>query len=95
MTDPLIILGLICLGMVIAYAVPIGILLFKVRGSTIRLEGLRFVDRSPLRDINWAPGPLDDNLPNWHERNPIRVAPVTKEPDLYDLAHGRGEDDQR
>jgi len=79
MTDPLHILGLICLGMVIAYAVPIGILLFKVRGSTIRLEGLRFVDReTPLK------------LPAIVE---YQAGPGAKQPDYYSQSRDRSGDE--
>lgn len=82
MSDPLAILGLICLGMVIAYAVPIGILLFKVRGSTIRLEGLRFVDRI---DPQWV-GKVDGV--------PVEMRPrVQIAPDYYSQSRDRGGDE--
>ncbi len=79
MIDPLSAIGLIAIGACLAYAVPFGILMWKTRGSTVRLEGLRFVDR------------ID---PQWVSRVdgvPVEMRP--KQPDYYDMAKDRSGDE--
>jgi hypothetical protein len=91
-TDPLALLGLLALGSLIPIALFGGVAAYLFRGHKFDATGLRIISTHSVT-VNHEPGitHLSDLLAIG--RPGVEAKP--KEPDLYDLAHGRGEDDQR
>ena len=91
MIDPLVILGLLSLG-ALAVLVAIGCVgAWLFRGHRVDLRGVKIVNTWEENDHRASFGPRRI-IPKDFGTDPRQPA---KEPDLYDLAHGRGEDDQR
>ena len=87
MIDPgSVAIGALCMLVLVVALVCVAIW-YVASGVRVKLDGLRFVDRSSLRDINWADGPHADGP------LPITILPKsnlpTKPEDFYEMAKER------